>query len=369
MAEQTPHLRPEVIDLAWETAQASNRALDALREAEAVQEEIARLAPGAGVNIHIAATEALKQKRTYAKANFDLLTNMAAPIMRLPGDPFATESTEIAPIVLPEVDAETAKRLEVLPADYRERVVTRHAEARETIARLIKDGMLPETYQLPELSTFAERIIALAPTYEAFAVRGWQPEVVFVPEGLSFEQWHGLLSGYKLKSGYHNKSKGAQRSWGDYANSLTDPTAKETADNGVWGIAIVSATDDPVLLRVSPDGTYGPNAKEAVKALAELPTVSNASNPEAVIKQFSPSQDVYFGLQLARFERSEQPVDAESWTIGKENIMVDGAVQSLRFSYGQYVYQICSHLADQVRFHRHTGVRPSVRGKDLIPGS
>ncbi len=266
-------------------------------------------------------------------------------------------------VAVPEVDAETTERLEGLPADYREQVVTRYEQKRQAVARQIKDGTLPENYQLPELSTFVERVVALAPTHEVMPKKDWQPEVVFVPKGLSLEQWDVLLTGHEL--GNDSKSAGAYRTW--TGHEVVDQASE--ADGNLWGVAVISATDRPVLTNVSKDGKNGSNAKQAVKALSELPSVTDTSSAEAVVKQASPTEERYFALQLARMERGEKPVDAETWTLGKEDIKVGGALRSLYFGFNPDSRQVGSYWRGRDGSSVGGGVRPSVGDEDLVLNS
>lgn len=344
MAEKSPRLSPEVVDLAWEAVEASNRAFD---------------------NIRGSITD---QERASAQANFDVLTDMASSAMQHPNSPFDPSSLEYT---VRSAGVELPEELKDLDAEYIGRAVARYIKAREMITSRIYDGSLPETYKMPDLNEFADKFVALAPSYEAWVAEGWEPEVVFVPEGLSHQQWDNLLRGHRLENG--RSSEGVSIDWEGVYNpiDITAPTTEETNYN-LWDVAIMSGLDHPALVNVSPDGTHGNSAKETIKLLSKLPSFTPSSSLEGIIKQFSPSQDMHFAFELARLNLGERPadVDTENWTIGKEKIVVDGAPQSLYYYWRSATSKVCSSWVS-IDYSRASaiGVRPSVRGKDLVRSS
>jgi hypothetical protein len=321
MTERNPQLSQKVIDLAWEAAQASDRAFD--------ERDL---------------------------ANFKILSDMAATVMLLPTTAFNFQRAEIPSAQVPEIDVETTERLEVLPTDYRKLVLNRYTEKNEVVGTQINANTLPEHYRLPGLSEFIEEVIALAPVYEAFIKNSWEPEVVFVPNNLSLEQWDSLLMGHTLPNG--RKSKGLSRAW--RVNEVYD----QGTDANPWYLAIVCSTERPPLTNVSPDGEHGSRANKTIRILSELPNIADVSSPEAIINQASPSEEMYCAFQLARLERGEQPVDTETWTIGKENI----SLGSLFFSFPIYKRQVFSFFSDRAHRLEGSGVRPSANGKGLVLG-
>lgn len=355
-----PRLTPEVINLSWEAAQASNRAFDALQEAEAgitKFQEIVNLAVE-GVVVSNDASSFFEQKRNDAETNFNLLMNTAASITSLPNNPFALNSTEDTPtaeqFIIKGIDTELFEQLKALSADYRQHAFTLYAEKRIAVTQQIQDGELPESYQLPELNIFTERVVALASTYEVMVKKDWKPEVLFVPKDLSLEKWGGLIRGRELL-GYGRKSGGARRSWTGYRPVV--PTSFE-ADGRLWDVVIISGAERPVMLNVSKDGKHGSKAKQAVKELSELPNITDTSSAEAIIKQASPTEEHYFALQLAHLERGEKPVDAHTWTIGKENIQVGKVLKSLCFHLNLNSHQVRSELIQRGSFSVRNGIRP-----------
>src|ERR1019366_4391761 len=162
-----------------------------------------------------------EKMRNDAQANFHLLTEMATPVMSLPKSPFALSSNEPTAIVAPQSAGAITEQSEPLPADYPECLVTRHVQKSEAVLRQIKDGTLPENYALPELSVLLVRAIPLASTYEIMVKNGWQPEVVFVPRGLSLEQWNALLTGHRLAD--PSWSEGGDRTWAGFQAGRPPP--------------------------------------------------------------------------------------------------------------------------------------------------
>lgn len=275
----------------------------------------------------------------------------------------ASEATEAAPAIeVPKPDEETAERLEQLPADYREHVLSSYAQRYVAVAGYIDSGKLPEAYRLPELGTLMERVEALASSFEHQTGQGWEPAVEFVPQGLSREQWSGLLHGHKLPDG--RKMQGAYTTFSGEGETV-DPTSAEAVDS-FWDVAVISTTDRPVFTNVSKDGTHGSYAKKVVKALSAMPSVTDISSPEAVIATASPREEVYNAMQLSRLERGEQPVDARTWTISKENIEVDWVIRSVFRRFDPYKRRVRSGWGGLHGALDDGGVRPSASGRDLI---
>ena|GEM_PF-768722 len=364
MTEPMPHLTPEVTNFSWEIAQAANRAFDTLRETEANITEVQKVALTVeGVVLTYAAMAPLEKIRNDAQANFRLLTEMATPVMSLPKSPFALSSNDITATVAQQSTAVTTEQSETLPADYRECLVTRYVQKSEAVLRQIKDGTLPENYALPELSVLLVRAISLASTYEIMVKNGWQPEVVFVPRGLSLKQWNALLTGHRLAD--QSWTEGVHRTWAGFE------TAPPTLSLNVspWGIAVVSAATRPVLASVSKDGEHGFNAAYALRVLAELPSVNGASSREAIIREASPTEEQYLALQLARLERGEMPVDSETWTIGHEDLEIGGEWGSLYFYFRPKEHRFKSIWRNRGAFDNNDGVRPSAGDEDLVPNA
>lgn len=364
MTEPMPHLTPEVSNFSWEIAQAANRAFDTLREAEANITEVQKVALTVeGVELTYGAIAPLEKIRNDAQTNFRLLTEMATPVMSLPKSPFALNSFDASAIVVPKSVAAITEPSATLPADYRECLVTRYVQKGEAVVRQIKDGTLPENYALPELHDLLERAISLASTYEIMVKNGWQPDVVFVPRGLSLGQWNALLTGHRLAD--HSWTEGVHRTWAGF--EAVPPII--SLDANPWGIAVVSAATRPILASVSKDGEHGFNAANAVRALVELPSVGDASSPAAIVRGASPTEERYFALQLSRLERGEMPVDLETWTIGHEDLEIGGELGSLYFYFRPKEHRFKSIWRNREAFDNNDGVRPSAGDEDLIPNA
>ncbi len=357
-----PHLAPEVIGLSWDIVQAANRAFDTLRAVEANITEVERIAISVeGAELTNGALAPLEKIRNDAQANFRLLVEMAAPAMSFPRSPFARRTNDAADAVATRLAGESAEPLQGLSAGYRECLVARYAQAREAVARQINDGTLPESYELPELSALLARAISLAPTYETMANNDWRPEVVFVPRGLSLEQWNGLLTGHRLAD--RSWTEGVHRTWAGFEPAR--PAAAVT-DASAWGIAVISAAERPVFTSVSKDGEHGFNADDTVKALSRLPSVLDDTSPEAIIRRASPTEERYWALQLARLERGEAPVDSETWTIGREDLEIGEELGSLYFYFRPREHKFMSIWRNRDAFDNNDGVRPSAGDEDVV---
>jgi hypothetical protein len=282
----------------------------------------------------------------------------------MPKSPFSPHSVEITPVLAQTSIAEVSDRSEDLPVDYRECLVTRYVQKREAVTRQVADGTLPDMYQLPELSVMLKRAVSLAPTYEIMARNNWEPDVVFVPRGLSLVQWNALLTGHRLAD--HNWTEGLHRTWAGF--ELAHPTSHE-AGASPWGVAVISGAERPVLVGVSKDGEHGFNAQRAIRALSELPYISDPSSAETVVQEASPMEERYFALQLARLERGEKPVDSKTWTIGRENLEIGEEMGSLYFYFRPKQRQFMSIWRSRDAFDNNDGVRPSVGDEDVAPRS
>ncbi|MEK7059577.1 MAG: hypothetical protein AAB971_02370 [Patescibacteria group bacterium] len=299
-------------------------------------------------------------------------------VRRNPAKPAAVGATAIANhgaelATVPKIDTETTERLEALPADYRELVVTRYAERYTAVDGYIREGKLSEAYRLPELGSLMGRIVAIAPAHEAIEASGGQPEFDFVPQGLSLEQWSGLLKGHRLPDG--EISNGAYRYHS--IDKVTDPT-KPRQDTNRWDVAVMDVSPEPAVRGISADGSKAAkdyNLKKSLKALEEasqaigmpvrINTNCDLSPNELLIKQISPSEDMKFAIQLGRLERREQPIDSNNiWTIGKENVKVGRELNSV-FS---YFNSSSGRVVSARGFARDSDVvRLSARGRDFIP--
>ncbi|HJQ08764.1 MAG TPA: hypothetical protein VJ836_04775 [Candidatus Saccharimonadales bacterium] len=178
---------------------------------------------------------------------------------------------------------------------------------------------------------FIEQIQVLAPVYEAMKARGWEPEVIFVPHGLSEHEWDGLLTGHAAPD--DKVSVKPTTHWTDPGKTpillppllpgLSTPRPK-------WSAGIICGNQRAPLCGISKDG-QGPGIIKMMEQLAGLPGMARDMSPVAVIRNFSPDLDDYRALQWQRLARSETPVDTESgaYTILKHNIIQSHPHQSL----------------------------------------
>jgi hypothetical protein len=309
----------------------------------------------------------------------ELLAEVARRKLTVAGESgsIATANLVTGPVTVPEIDAETAERLETLSPDFRERVTTRYTERYTAVDGYIRAGKLPETYRLPELGTLVDRVIAVAPAYEAIKSEARQAEIEFVSQGLTINQWNDLLAGHKLPDGdttngvyrYHDVSK------------VTDPTNPKDADTSLWDVAVMDVSPEPKVRGISADGSKaarGYDLKKALKSLRQahsafgLPeldaSLSDLSADEVLIKQLSPSEDMTFAIQLGRLERGEQPIDSNgTWTIGKENVKVFGWLYSVFSLFYPRDRLVRSDSGYRDYAYGNVVVRLSARGKDLSP--
>jgi len=283
----------------------------------------------------------------------------------------ATANLVTGPVTVPEIDTETAERLETLSPDFRERVTTRYSERYTAVDGYIRAGKLPEAYRLPELGALVDRVVAVAPAYEAINKDG-QAEFDFVPQGLTSEQWNDLFKGHQLPNG------GLYRYLDGY--EVKDPINPNT-DASIWDAAVMDVSDDPKVRGISADGSKAVRGRDLKKSMKTLDSARSAiglpeldgsesdlSADELVIKQVSPSEGMMFAMQLGRLERGEQPVDSNGiWTIGKENVKVDGRLRSVFSSFAPRSREVRSY--DGRRDYASVGivVRLSARGKDFSP--
>ena len=162
----------------------------------------------------------------------------------------------------------------------------RTAEIHETLS-----GPEPLT-PLPEINEFAGKISLAAPAHGFMKGRRWEPFILFEPPQSAED-----VEDERLTSG--------------------------------WDLVIISASANPAINQVSPNGKHGPNAASAVRELSKIPNLRNTSSKERIIDQTSPDIFTYNALQEALYAMGKMRVDARvpmgkfgirnqvgSWSIG-----------------------------------------------------
>lgn len=220
--------------------------------------------------------------------------------------------------------------------------------------------LLPDSYMLPSQEDFFKRAVALQPTFEAFDRRGWEPEIVFTPRDLLFEQWDRIMS-----DSYLGGLKGCGRSWDAHAPSLLGLPA--SASTKEWDIAVISGADG-LQLDESRFGKENSSAEGVIQSLGALPTAGSVSLSPSIIRRFSPSHDAYFTLQLSHLTNNAPPLDANVSTMANETITINTALRKLYLSYNPAERQLESvHDKDLRHSANDIVIRPTVYGRDLVP--
>jgi len=164
-----------------------------------------------------------------------------------------------------------------------------------TVEAAIVQGFLGEDYTLPPVEDFfggMEVIIALSIEPET---EGWEPEVVFVPHGLSLEQWADLV-GLDAND--------------DRLVQLHAMAAEADADaQSKWSMVIMN-------------GVNGTVPAEVVTALAPEEA---RSDPATVVRAVSPTFIEYLAAQWGRDVCEDVPLDVDTATLLQERLVIDGA--------------------------------------------
>ncbi len=198
-----------------------------------------------------------------------------------------------------------------LQEDLREKAI-RAFSMFQIIEGKIADGVLPEVHRMPPLTTFGDSLAQLTETYEAMKKHGWEPEIVYVPMGLSFDQSRKLFKGTFGKA----TADGIDRMHGEQENTAKPYTGPR------WGAAVISGAEYPVLSDVSADGRFGAKARQAFDLLRNLPTAGADAKAEVLARQFSPPTSAYLALQILRLDRGDIAVDQGTITYGDEDVRI-----------------------------------------------
>lgn len=347
---QEPNMMEQRWDIGVEAAYAANEARDQLVVAEqnrlAFAEVVTTVAENQlpGVAIDPATRGSLETAVSDAKGTILEFENIVGLMIgrQVLGEDFGQEA-EIEPVVVPEVDKSTTEKLETLPAGMTEQVIKRYTHTFNTTEANIREGKLSPEYVMPEMSAFVESIVELAPTFEAIEANGGQPVVEFFERGLTDEMAHATLTGHKLAD--DQLSDGVYRTFNK--EKLFTPEGAPKTNDLLWGVVVIDAAEKPAIRGISADGKNaikGVKVKDVINTLKTLPDVTETDDTEIIVAQASPSEDAYRGVQRRRLERGETPLDAEGWTIGKENInWGDGSVGSAFFYWRPNSRQVYSY--------------------------
>lgn len=234
---------------------------------------------------------------------------------------------------------------------------------RLSVENLMLEGKLPAQYDLSSSTNeMKEKLEQLKPVYDIFNKKGWEPELVFTPKGLTLEQWSDILTGYELPNG--------EKFRGIYKPSLKLAEFKfnclgNRVDDDLWDVAVVSSLDKPAILDINPEGNLGKGSLKDIDELVPLLNDWRKDVDRLMIKRISPTVETYLAMRLAGLERGDKTIDSRTHTLVQED--VDG-------SSDRTVLCIGPHDDRSIKFGfvaptQHTpnvGIRPTVRAKDLL---
>jgi hypothetical protein len=284
--------------------------------------------------------------------------NVVAPEAGITAVGSSVETIEPTPTPL-ELDPATAERLAQLPEALHELTLARYEQRARFTDKYLKAGNLPEGYELPSLTEFVDRIESLVPTFEHMSAKGMTPSVEFIPLGLDDSYWSSMFSQHEATS------NGTYRTF--EARNLTDPTDRSAMKKGIkWDVAVVDASERPTVTGISKDGKNGSNRKYALETLRALPTVDASANNESVIAQGTVTEAEYRALQLSRVERGERPVDAQTWTLVRENANVDRSVRAVWADFNPYNRQVRSRWSFVGNRYDSDGPRVGASGTETL---
>jgi hypothetical protein len=231
--------------------------------------------------------------------------------------------------------------------------MAQHDLTSEVVADAISRRNLPGDYTVPEMSQFFDDLETLAPIYELFEEREWEPEIVFVPPKLTASQWNFLLAGWQTAT---NEISAGLHVDDDLSGDAVDSTDLS------WRVILTSGPETTPLIEVSADGVHGEDADLVVDALAELLGVEALPD---VVHKACPTLAEYLALQWSRLMKGEQPVDIEgSTTIIQSRLAVDGIAHVLVAGWGRdeadaSVVQVRADTTEEAS--SSSGVRPTLR--------
>lgn len=262
---------------------------------------------------------------------------------------------------------------EIMPRAYRETVAARYLEIQNMVNQRIEEGILPEQYKLLGLNEILlNRLKTLIPTYEIMEDRNWQPEIVFVPQGLKFRHWNKLLVAYDDRLTDFDEGEepeGLYHSWIDDQ----EIARQEVKDTSIWDVAVVSAADNLPSINISRESKLIPNSRYGIKKLMlELPGINKTLSWREIIEKVSPTEEIYCALQMALLEREKPPVDSgtpTTRTLLRDGIIIRGRKTQLCANRDPVIEEVGIFMAiyssDRSRNKNRLNIRPSVRSRDL----
>lgn len=239
------------------------------------------------------------------------------------------------------------KSLADLPDGFRQAAINAYLDL--TLG-LEDAGVASERFPLPDLDQLKRKLQWLATVYKTMGEKegDWQPRVVFVPRGLSDDEWSNLLSDYPVGASVSQGIKmidvsakpvreaipyqppRRKRFWrrgedAEQAEADAKPREPveppkplplvETVTEGpvTWDVAVISNAPEPPISQISRDG-FGPGATGLGEKCAGL-RASAAAKPGEVMNVLTPDRSTYLALQWARLARGDTPVDAAPGTL------------------------------------------------------
>ena len=371
MAERAQSLTNIIDGLAIEAAAASDLAFDELRGLDD-RVALTQLAVGyAALNGKVLAD--LEQQRNEARQEFNKLVGIAAGLMGHEDSSFYVPGIETLPLATPEADNKIVELPEILltspeyqnlSPEYRDAAETSYKLWEQLVNHAIEGKQLPENYALPPYLKHLKQIVALASTYETMGREKWQPEVIFVPEGLDIQQWNALYTVGAPADDLKGGSVRAFRRWDLYGEG-SGKANESSAD--LWEVAIIDSAPTPAIRKLKVGGLVVPDGKQILEKLSVLPNVpSNSSVTQLpdIIRLTSPSESCYLALQRTLLMRRKEPIDENTRVIAKGYVMFEQKPK-LRPAYFAYDSRQKLVFSDQLMRHSLIGLRPCVRAGDL----
>lgn len=215
-------------------------------------------------------------------------------------------------VVVSGIGPESSDVFKDVPEHIAEEVFDAYDSMRSHVSALNEGrGGVPENKRLAkeyipdDIETFADRVKALVPVYEALGqVEGAKPKMIFIPIGLKHGEKQTIMSGQSVEDVDPTMApKSKKKDTGPQSKGIMRHTKyKSSNDEFYWDVAVVDDGDFPLFHGISPNGEQGADKDEIVNKIVALPGVKerlprNYTN-EDVIRQVSPTEDVYLAHQL-----------------------------------------------------------------------